>query len=239
MGKCCALRGREEDSIKPMLRAGLALTSRYYLDLRTELVEIKDEFAEKAALVYEVPITFFTQRDPVYGAPVSVHPMWRRKADVSGRDLDSVVAELNIRVMHLRRFLQGAEVANTNDLPRMDIDEYGSPEKVASLVRAHWRVPAGPLKNLISLVEKAGVMVADFSSRRRVHKRCDLCSFWYGTTHRLEQRPAGRSPAFHARARTRPLDNAQISQSKYGAGGQRICGGIADACLRYPPILRR
>jgi Zn-dependent peptidase ImmA (M78 family)/DNA-binding XRE family transcriptional regulator len=152
-------RGFQQTEAASRLGIDQSLLSRF----ENGLVEVKDDFAEKAALVYGFPSSFFWQRDPVYGAPVSVHPMWRKKADVSGRDLDSVVAELNIRVMHLRRFLQGAEVENTSDLPRMDIEEYESPEKIAALVRAHWRVPSGPLKNLISLVEKAGVMVADSS----------------------------------------------------------------------------
>jgi len=86
--------------------------------------------------------------------------MWRKKADVSAREMDSVIAELNFRVMHLRRLFEGAAVKNTSDLPRMDIEEYGSPEKIAALVRAHWRVPNGPIKNLTLLVEKAGALVA-------------------------------------------------------------------------------
>ena len=79
---------------------------------------------------------------------------------MTGREMDVVVAELNIRVMHLRRFLEGAAIANTSDLPRMDIDEFRNAEHVAALVRAHWRVSAGPLANLTSLVEKAGALVA-------------------------------------------------------------------------------
>lgn len=125
------------------------------------LIELRDDLVEKAASVYDVPKTFFSLRDPIYGAPVSVHPMWRKKADVSVRDLDGVVAELNVRVIHLRRMLEAAEISNTNDLPRMDIEEFGSPERIAALVRAHWRVPSGPIKSMISLVEKAGVIVAD------------------------------------------------------------------------------
>jgi Zn-dependent peptidase ImmA (M78 family) len=89
--------------------------------------------------------------------------MWRKKADVSARELDSVVAELNFRVMHLRRFFEGAAVKNTSDLPRMDIDEYRDPEQIAVLVRRHWRVPAGPIRNLTLLAEKAGVLVVSSS----------------------------------------------------------------------------
>ncbi|WP_244521274.1 ImmA/IrrE family metallo-endopeptidase [Bauldia litoralis] len=123
------------------------------------LVSAGDELIQRAELVYEMPHSFFEITDPVYGAPVSVHPMWRRKADVIGRDMDAVVAELNIRVMHLRRLLEGAEYAHTETLPRLDIDDYGSAEKIAGLVRAHWKVPKGPIADLTLLVERAGVIV--------------------------------------------------------------------------------
>jgi Zn-dependent peptidase ImmA (M78 family) len=122
--------------------------------------EIREEILLRAVTVYDFPISFFYQTDPVYGAPVSVHPMWRKKADVTVREIDCVVAELNVRVMHLRRLLEGADVAHSHDLPRMDIDEFGNPAKIAALVRSHWRVQRGPLPDLTLLAEKAGVMVA-------------------------------------------------------------------------------
>src|ERR1700733_13702454 len=62
-----------------------------------------DEFVARAAEVYDMPISFFRQTDAVFGAPVSVHPMWRKKVDVTVREIDRIVAELNVRAMHLRR----------------------------------------------------------------------------------------------------------------------------------------
>ena len=121
--------------------------------------EIRDELLARAEAVYEVRRSFFFQTDPIYGVPVSVHPMWRKKADVSSRDIDAVVAELNMRVMHLRRFLEAADVAKVNDLPRLDIEDYGDPERVAGLVRSHWKLPPGPIRDLTVLVERAGVLV--------------------------------------------------------------------------------
>jgi Zn-dependent peptidase ImmA (M78 family)/transcriptional regulator with XRE-family HTH domain len=126
-------------------------------------VEITGELASRASRVYELPLSFFEQTDPIFGAPVSVHPMWRRKADVSARDLDTIVAELNIRLMHLRRLLEAADVAHSSEIPKLDVDAYEDPEKIAALVRAHWRIPRGPIADLTTLVERAGVIVV-FSS---------------------------------------------------------------------------
>src|SRR6185312_6656410 len=121
--------------------------------LENGLSEIRDEVLLRAEQVYELPRSFFYLTDPVYGAPVSVHPMWRRKADVTVRELDAVVAEMNIRVMHVRRLLEGAEFVNSSELPRLDIDDYNDPAEIAGLVRAHWKVPRGPIKDLTLLVE--------------------------------------------------------------------------------------
>lgn len=118
-----------------------------------------NDLLAKAARVYDIPRAFFDLQDPVYGPPVSVHPMPRAKADVTARDLDMVTAELNIRVMHIRRFLEAVDFEPTLTLPKMDIERYGSAEKIASVVRAHWGLPSGPIRNLTNLAERSGIIV--------------------------------------------------------------------------------
>jgi Zn-dependent peptidase ImmA (M78 family)/transcriptional regulator with XRE-family HTH domain len=118
-----------------------------------------DAFLDVAARVYDLPQAFFDLREPVYGPPVSVHPMPRAKADVTTRDLDMVTAELNIRVMQMRRFLEAVDFHPPMTLPSLDIEQYGSPERIAALVRTHWGLPPGPIKNLTALVERSGIVV--------------------------------------------------------------------------------
>ncbi len=127
--------------------------------IENNLTEPSNEFLIKAEAIYECPQSFFSLTDPILGAPVSVHPMWRKKADVSIRDMDKVVAELNVRVMHLRRLLDAAEISTSSSVPRLDSDDYESAEDIAALVRSHWGVPRGPIKNLTDLVEKSGILV--------------------------------------------------------------------------------
>jgi Zn-dependent peptidase ImmA (M78 family)/transcriptional regulator with XRE-family HTH domain len=115
----------------------------------------------RAAQVYDVPREFFLLTDTIYGPPVSVHAMWRKKADVAARDLDAIVAELNVRSMHMKRFLDGVALRAKADVPRLDIEDYGGdPSRVAALLRSHWKVPSGPIANLVALVERAGIIVA-------------------------------------------------------------------------------
>lgn len=119
-----------------------------------------NEILSKAAKVYGVPVSFFEIKDSVFGPPVSVHPMLRGKADVTARDLDMITAELNIRVFHLRQFLDVVDFEPKSSIPLLDVEQYGTPEKIAAVVRSHWGVPSGPIKNIISLMEHAGIIVA-------------------------------------------------------------------------------
>lgn len=123
------------------------------------LAEPDDAALIKASLVYDIPRQFFDLTETVYGPAVSVHPMPRAKASVTARELEMVTAELNIRSMQLRKFLEGVDYKPTRDLPKFDVESFGTPVQIAALLRAHWGVPSGPIKNLTSLVESAGAVV--------------------------------------------------------------------------------
>lgn len=125
----------------------------------TGVADPDETFLQKAATVYDLPRPFFDLKEPVYGPPVSVHPMPRAKADVTARDMEVVTAELNIRVMQLRRFLDAVDFEPKQTLPVLDVEQYGTPEKIAAVVRAHWALPSGPIKNITTLMERAGVII--------------------------------------------------------------------------------
>jgi Zn-dependent peptidase ImmA (M78 family)/transcriptional regulator with XRE-family HTH domain len=123
-----------------------------------------DYFVSLAAAIYDLPVSFFRQPDAVVGAPVSVHPMWRKKADVTVHDLDRIVGEINIRIMHIRRMLEAVEYTPQTEIPRLDLEDYrGDIEHIASIVRAHWLLPSGPIENLTIAVERAGAAVVHSS----------------------------------------------------------------------------
>jgi Zn-dependent peptidase ImmA (M78 family) len=127
--------------------------------LENGLSDADDDLIAKASRVYETPIEFFAIREPVYGPPVSVHAMLRGKADVTAREVDMVTAEMNVRLFHIRRMLEGVDYQPVADLPSLDVEQYGTPEKIAATVRAHWSVPNGPIKDLTRLMERAGIIV--------------------------------------------------------------------------------
>lgn len=148
-------KGFHQKDAAPLLGVEQPLLSRF----ENGMSQPNEDFLLRAEKLYEIPRTFFFLTDTIYGPPVSVHAMWRKKSEVSARDMDSIVADLNIRAMHLRRLLEGVDLRTKADIPSLDIDDYEGPDRVAALVRAHWKVPTGPVKNLTVLAERAGIVV--------------------------------------------------------------------------------
>jgi Zn-dependent peptidase ImmA (M78 family)/transcriptional regulator with XRE-family HTH domain len=125
--------------------------------LNTEPSEVT---VEAVAQALNFPTSFFMQNDELSGLPLSVHDVaWRKKASVSAGDLKRLHAELNLRVMNLRRLLSAIEMSVELPLPRVDVDEAGGADKVAQMIRRAWLVPDGPIRNLTALCERAGILV--------------------------------------------------------------------------------
>lgn len=118
------------------------------------------EAVERIARALSFPVEFFFQEDGLTGLPLSVHPMNRKKASVRDGDLKQVHAELNIRLMHLRRYLRAVDLEPDLPMPQIDVDEGGGPQEIARTIRRAWSIPDGPIVNLTDYCERAGVIVA-------------------------------------------------------------------------------
>jgi Zn-dependent peptidase ImmA (M78 family) len=153
------LRGLQQGDAAARLGISQAMLSR----VENRLSMFSAELVERAAAAFALPWTFFVQSDTVLGAPVSVHPMWRKKASVTAKEMDQIVAEINLRLMHLRRLLQSVEIDAIYTVPSLPFDEFESAERIAGLVRAHWQLTSGPIPDLTRAVEAAGIIVVSSS----------------------------------------------------------------------------
>lgn len=136
------------------------LTQGHLSKIENGLTEPSHEIVGRMASFLDFPESYFYQSDPVYGLPLSVHPMHRKRAAVGQKPLGILHAELNIRLMHIRRLLRSVEHKKVMQLPKLDVDEYGGDaRKIAELVRRAWLLPGGPIENLTSTVEQAGIIV--------------------------------------------------------------------------------
>jgi Zn-dependent peptidase ImmA (M78 family) len=129
--------------------------------MENNVVEADQNLIAAASAFFKLPEDFFLQTETVYGPPVSVHAMFRGKSsEVTVKDVDRITAELNIRLFQVSKMLENVEISNRYAVPNFDVENFESPKRVAELVRAHWHIPRGPIQNMISCVERAGVIVA-------------------------------------------------------------------------------
>jgi transcriptional regulator with XRE-family HTH domain len=102
------------------------------------------------------PPEFFYQSGRI-GWTVCLHHRKRQSMPVTR--LKMIHAQVNIARMQVMRLMRGIEIDSPLTFPRMDVAEYESPEQVAQLARAHWRLPLGPVRSVIGAVEDAGGVV--------------------------------------------------------------------------------
>lgn len=116
-----------------------------------------DDLVDALAQQLDYPKEFFFQEGHNYGLPVRHH---RKRASLGQRDLDRIHATINIRALQLRELLKSAAVDPELELRRIDVDTFdGAVEEIAQAVRSFWRLPRGPIPNMMALIERAGVVL--------------------------------------------------------------------------------
>ena len=122
---------------------------------------VPDDILHEISKILNYPCGFFFQQDRIYGFGPS-ELFNRRRQRVPAKTLQKIYAQINIRRIQLAKILQHVEIGELN-IPRMDINDFrGSVDDIASAVRAYWHIPAGPIKNLVEIIEERGGIILPF-----------------------------------------------------------------------------
>ncbi len=129
--------------------------------------DVSDDLAERLAFALDMPIGFFQQVGDLVGVGSSAY-FYRKRADLSARDRKRIHALINLLRINLGKMLNSIDVEARRPLPQFDVEDYGnSPERVAQAIRQLWNMPDGPVANLTTLIESAGVIIVpvDFGTQ--------------------------------------------------------------------------
>lgn len=113
---------------------------------------------EKAARECHVPFEFFEQLDEPLGEGL-VDIFHKKRLTLPAKPLRRANAVVNVTRLETLRLLRTVELTDVAPFPSFSLDEHESVEEIAQLVRATWRIPRGPLPDLISRIEAAAVPV--------------------------------------------------------------------------------
>jgi Zn-dependent peptidase ImmA (M78 family) len=129
-----------------------------------------EDFVVDLAHALEYPQSFFYQVGQPYGFP-PFH--YRKRKKLSAKSLGRVIAEMNIRRLHVEKLSRSFPLKTNRFIPEIDRDEYQGRSKqrpdiedIARLVRESWMMPRGPVENMMELLEENGgiVIPCDFGT---------------------------------------------------------------------------
>ncbi len=159
-GELVSLRRRMLSMSQADLAQRMGMSQGTLSKIEQGLKEANEEQGEKLAAALDCPPSFFAQGEREYGPPMSAHAMFRKKSAVGQKVIDRVIAELNVRIAHLRKFLSAVDVEPELPFPHYDIDDFdGRADLVADSVRRAWLLPRGPVRSLTECAERAGCLV--------------------------------------------------------------------------------
>jgi Zn-dependent peptidase ImmA (M78 family)/transcriptional regulator with XRE-family HTH domain len=87
--------------------------------------------------------------------------VFTRSRQLKASERRKVSGIVNILRIHARRMLDHIDIHVSRPLPRLSMDDYGTPTACARALRAAWGCPSGPIRNLTKLLEGAGVLVIE------------------------------------------------------------------------------
>jgi Zn-dependent peptidase ImmA (M78 family)/transcriptional regulator with XRE-family HTH domain len=160
------MRGITQSELSSKLVIGQGTLSKY----ETGLLDPPSSFVDDLGECLGFPSPFFYEHGRPHGLP-PFH--YRRRKKLSVKALNKIVAEMNIRRMHLVKLLLSFDWKTNAFIPEIDMDEYrgksrGTPsiEEIAQHVRDMWMLPNGPIPNMIELLEANGgiVIPCDFGT---------------------------------------------------------------------------
>jgi len=161
------------------------------------LLSVADEYLDDVVRVLAYPKEFFYQED----APMGIGSgclYYRKRQSTPINVLRKINAIIGIRTMHIGKLLHGASIESESVFPQFDIDEFnGDAAVVARMLRKAWKMPEGPVSNLVRVIENAGGAICRFAFGTR---KIDAISHW----------TAGSPPLFFLNAES-PPDRTRFS----------------------------
>ncbi len=114
------------------------------------------------------PLEFFFQSEQRLGFGSSSVYYRKKSSIITAADRKAISSITNLARIGLKRLLDAVDIEADLNLPNISLDDVeGSPSRAASIVRAAWSLPDGPISNLTNFIERAGIVIVevDFGMR--------------------------------------------------------------------------
>lgn len=119
------------------------------------------EIVERWATALGFEPEFFSKTPP----PPASLTFYRKAATMPARDKAAVDANVRLRSLEIETLARSIDLPEPT-IPTVTVTERMGPEEIAGHVRELWRLPRGPIRDLTTVVEDHGIIVApiDFNA---------------------------------------------------------------------------
>lgn len=138
----------------------LDMTQGLVSKVENGLIALTGDKLEKFATVLDCPADLLVDEHPVRGLEVTcLHH--RRKGSLMPIGVKKRVEALtHLTRVSVEGFLRGVEITADEQLERLPIEQFeAGAAEVAQVLRAQWRIPSGPITNMVALLEAVGIVV--------------------------------------------------------------------------------
>ncbi len=135
------------------------LSQGFLSKVENGLLELSGDRLDKVAAVLGCPVTLLVTDEYVRGIEVTCLHNRNRHSKLTVGAVKKIEATTHLTRLTVERLLAGLDIETSDRLERVDISEYGDPAGVARALRTRWRLPSGPIPNVVGLMESLGVIV--------------------------------------------------------------------------------
>lgn len=121
------------------------------------MISVDDSYINDFASILNYPISFFYQADEIKQSFMN----YRKRQVVSPKLLTPIDAKMNVYRLHIE-FLMNALQFKSAELPVLDVEKLGTPQKCAIKLRKLWEIKEGVVGNITKLIESKGVIIDSF-----------------------------------------------------------------------------
>lgn len=132
--------------------------SKFETGLRIPNPELQSRLAH--ALGYSENFFCLNESIRAFGSGCVYH---RKRQSASETKLQFLLASINVKRIQVKQLLKSVDSRARGGFEHLDIDEHSGANEVASKLRMLWKLPPGPVQNLVRTVEDAGGIVIRFN----------------------------------------------------------------------------
>ena len=162
-------RGLSQSDLSKLIGVTQATLSRF----EKGVIDVTADVVKKIGKVLNYPESFF-ERDIRCVCESSL--FYRKRASMTVKNLSVLESKISILSRSIDEMMESIDIPELR-IPAVEPSAENSPQEIAYKIRSFLGVPAGPIDNILSLLEKNGVIVMYLVLENMIHVKLPMQNY--------------------------------------------------------------